>query len=126
MAREVKKTALYGTHFKGVFGRNRSVKFKANRTLFERPLDQDEQEFVTQLAKNFAAEIKPKAGNLRVVVYRDGEVTTYSGEDGIDGRDYKMHLYQPYDAQTLCGITYFDGSAGETFLASTLRAAGEV
>jgi hypothetical protein len=127
MARETRKTALYGVHFKGVFGRNRSVKFKANRDLVERPAGVSEQDFVTQIATNFASDIKPKAGNLRVVVYRDGEISVYSGEHGTaDGNTVTYTTYQPYDAQTLYGVTYEDGGYGEPFVASTLRAANEI
>lgn len=101
MAKETRKVPLYGVHFKGIFGRNRSVKFKANRDLVERPAGEVEVDFVTRIANAFAASIGPKDGLLRVVVYKEGEVTRYTGEDGIDGRDYTTYLYQPYDAQEL-------------------------
>lgn len=117
MATEKKKTALYGVHFKGVFGRNRSVKFKANRNLVECPEGTTELAFVTQIATDFAIDIKPKAGNLRVIVYRNGEIT----HDTVDGRVYTTYLYQPYDAQTLYGLTFEAGKAGEAFISEACR-----
>jgi hypothetical protein len=98
--RSERKTVLYGVHFKGLFGRNRSVKFTASRKLVERPESAiEEKVWAVDVAYDFLATLKVMHGAVSVVAYDEGEVCTYT--DDQTGRVIETQTYQPFSARTV-------------------------
>jgi hypothetical protein len=108
MAKSVTLITLYSVCFKGLFGRNRSEKFRASDP-FEAPDGIAPAEFCKDQANAFASNIGAKHGRLWVIRYDNSEKTDHG--DGVT--TYTIPITQ--------GVKTDERTIGATFLADHVK-----